>query len=206
MGETFQASGVSAAVINLSALFAYGNIDSNELPISILLLAFEDAQHSASGVSPSRLLLDSLTPTQFSHSLAALDCASVLAFATLSVALRRLGDNNVFPLIHVMLMFVWRLIRVPVVTDWILKDVPWNPICSFLNTVLESKLARPTVCESTFPRSDDNRPLAEDYIMHGHIFFEGCFLNDWFKSTGAEEEKSTSETPAASAYRVERIL
>lgn len=84
----WETPGVFLAVANLSALFAYGNIRLNELPISRFRLAFEDALHLTPGVSPSRLFLDSLTVDQLESSHRMEIYASCLTFATLLVALR----------------------------------------------------------------------------------------------------------------------
>lgn len=178
MGSDFKMPGVFAAVLNLSALFGYGNVKSN------------------------------ISPIQRQSSFTIVETAWSLAFATLSVALQHPSDENVFPLIHVMLMFLWRLVRVQGALALIEKDIPWKPICLFLNAVLESGVAVSATCEGTvhlseaFHGSDESRILPEDHVMCGYTFFEGCFPDDWFN----EQDEPACETPAVNAYRAERVL
>ena len=206
MGESFKSSGAFAAAINISALFADGQINSNKSPTSIVRLAFEDAQNIRPGSSPSLSTPHGQDNKQYDTSSIAIQRASRLTFATLAVALRRPGDENVFPLIHVTLMFVWRSMQVPLARTLIQDHVPWQSICSFLNAMLNSGVAMPTACKSTFHRRDDIGPLPEDHIMRGHIFFEACFPDDWFESGRVEEEMPILETPGAKSYRTERIV
>ena len=56
--------------------------------------------------------LEALTPSDIQSSRALISQASSLAFSCLSIALRRIGDKNILPLVHIYLVFLRSLATV----------------------------------------------------------------------------------------------
>ena len=150
--------------------------------------------------SPARTDLESPNPLH--------RVASEIAFTTLSTALRRHGDKNVFPFVHVMFVFLWNLTAAESALELVASFIPWIDICSFLNTLVKAGTMTDAVMASdTFPQSKDKaeRPLPEDYFMLGQVWTLDYFAAGWFEHTLDEEERMI-ELPSMAATRGERLL
>lgn len=146
----FKEQGVFVAIACIAGLFGYGSLTETGSPKSIFRLAFEEVKanqvdelktasqrlddeafdvNDASNRSPSVLTLEALTLFDIQSSQILISQASSLAFSCLSIALRRIGDNNVLPLIHTYFVFLRRLAAVEKAMTYIEEDIPWTEIC-----------------------------------------------------------------------------
>lgn len=62
-----------------------------------------------------------------------------LCINTLTLAFRRYDDTNVFPFVHVMLLFFRNLEWTECITEDFLRRVPWNEVIDFLNKLSQSE-------------------------------------------------------------------
>ena len=233
----FREQGVSATVANISALFEYGLEKPKDVPRSVFRLAYDETQrrrydgakrtfqasrakghdvndtiyktshpgHPAS--IPQQPTLENLTTSELETSQATITCASRLTFSTLSISLQRPGDKNVWPLVHVSLVFVWSLTIVDKAMAYVERDVPWSQLCSFLNHLARLEVITATVVAGAFPQPKGvGRPLPEDFVIHGQVYSQWYFPDGWFKETTVDDEECTQDPPSLAAPRAERIL
>ena len=224
----FKEQGVFVAIACIASLFEYGSIGESGSPRSIFRLAFEEvraeqlerqksilrADDEAFDVndpvirSSSVSALETLTPSDIQSSRDLISQASNLAFTCLSIALSRLRDKNIYPLVHVYLVFLWSLAAVETAMKYVEHDVPWTEICAFLNTLAKPNTIPSRVREDTFPKPDEGvgRPLPEDFIIRGQMYSQGYFPETWFTDAMIDDEERVLELPSMAEPRAERIL
>ncbi|KAL8871102.1 MAG: hypothetical protein Q9174_002998 [Haloplaca sp. 1 TL-2023] len=226
----FKEQGIYIALANIGGLLEYGGMkEGSQIRRSIFWRAFKNAEKHRQAQAHTTLTttafsLDDIKTTSSpplspigTNSPAQADlespnpllqAASEIAFTTLSTALRRHGDKNVFPFVHVMFVFLWNLTAAESALELIASFIPWIDICSFLNTLARPDTMTPVVmAPEAFPKSNDKaeRPLPEDYFMLGQVWTLGYFAAGWFKHALDEEERMI-ELPSMAATRVERLL
>ena len=227
----FKEQGVFATVTNIAALFEYGAVKQRGVHKSIFRLAFEevtsernrktstqpmhpsteylnvDSCHSSSA-SPSQSTFNNLTVSDIESSEIVISRASTIFSTTLSVSLQRIGDKNVFPLVHVSFVFLWSLLVVDKAMKYVERDVPWGEICSFLNTLAKPETMTPRVWGDGFPKPSDGvgRPLPEDFVLRGQLYSQTYFPKNWFQEAMIDDEERALELPSMAAPRLERIL
>lgn len=230
----FKEQGVFAAVTNIAALFEYGALKQRGLHKSIFRHAFEEANfqrsqktsshsvhpnaeafnvnddatyHSLSNIA-DQSTNSNLTASDIESSELVICRASGLTFITLSISLQRIGDKNVFPLIHVSFVFLWSLVIVEKAMKYVERDVPWGAICSFLNALAKPEVMTPRVWGDGFPKPSDGvgRPLPEDFVLRGQLYSQTYFPKNWFQEAMIDDEERALELPSMAAPRVERIL
>ena len=224
----FKEVGVFAAIANIAALFEYG-IAKHGVPKPILRLAF-DAFENANQVNDEVPLAgsskssDSQSNPQLARfgtsdfeavmssasgpSMEVLALASKIAFSTLRISLKRLEDPNVHPLVHVYLVFLRTLVRVEQAMKCIETFVPWNGICSFLNSLATpSRIADPTYRSRDFPEPEEGpgRPLPEDFVMRGQLYSQWYFPEAWFTDAMIDDERSL-DLPSMAEPRANRLF
>ena len=225
----FKEQGVFAAVTNIAALFEYGALKQRGRHKSIFRLAFEeisyqrnqrtsarsmhssveylgvdkDATPRSSLTSSIQPTFDNLTASEIKSSEIVISYASKIKFITLSVSLQRLGDKNVFPLIHVSFVFLWSLVIVEKAMKYVERDIPWGDICSFLNTLARPEIMTSRICGDRFP--GEGRPLPEDFVLRGQLYSQTYFPKNWFQETIDDEERAL-ELPSMAVPRMERIV
>ena len=225
----FKTQGVFAAVINIAALFEYGALKSNGSSRSIFRLAFDEFEVSRNSIgsfntattNEKQFAIDNgghqssvdsppaaLTPNELRDSEETIARGSRIMFVTLSVALRRIGDKNVYPFVHVCFVFLWRLLKVGKPVHYVEKDVPWGEISSFLNTLAKSVDIASTIEAEEFPWPAEGvgRPLPEDYVIRGQVWSQRHVPEKWFEDAKVDDEERSMEVPSMAAPRVERIL
>ncbi len=230
----FKEQGVFAAVTNIAALFEYGALKHRGVHKSIFRLAFEgvasqrnqrtsprsmhpsaeyfnvsdDVTHRVPSDSPNQSMFSNLTASDIEASEMVISRASRINFVTLSISLQRIGDKNVFPLIHVSFVFLWSVALVEEAIKYVERDVPWPDICHFLNTLAKPDAMTPRVWGDGFPKPNDSvgRPLPEDFILRGQLYSQTYFPKNWFQEATVDDEERTLELPSMAAPRVERIL
>jgi hypothetical protein len=123
----FKEQGVFAALSNIASLFEYGLSNNKGGSRSLLRLEFEatlsekpqrlnQSTEKIDHVSSARVATPAdttMTAQEKERSLQKIASASKLSFGTLSIALRRVGDKNVEPFIHINLVFLSGLVSIP---------------------------------------------------------------------------------------------
>ena len=225
----FKENGVFAALSNISSLYEYGVLRPNGSPRSIFRLLFEevrnikqqaaektsdkslnidDADSASPPSQPAALIFASLTQQELKSSTTTVSHAAILTFGTLSIALRRIGDKNVLPMVHVYFVFLWSLTCVDKAMKHVEKDVPWADIVSFLNTLAKPETMSAKVELTDFPKPEEGigRPLPEDFVMRGQPWSENLFPEKWFEDAMIDDEERSLELPSMAAPRIERIV
>jgi len=229
--------GVYIAVTNVSGWFNYG-VDDNALRQVFLTQLYEKAKNSpppdeqlrtaspadqqdpTAPVIPETELLSHVSALSsqdhFSH-------AKRLTNDTFALVLRRIGDKNVLPHVHIMLAFLTIFASDPYVSH-LLADTPWAELVAFLNTLVKTEsqtqnqsqpqnvnqpqnidtLFSTTVFPSDSERSDE-LPLPEDYLVRGLIWAHDYFPRKWFQREHDEEERYL-ELASTVKSRMERVL
>ena len=175
------------------------------------LLDANDFQHRSGQSSgqtnahQTQLSVEDLTPSELEVSRNTIGCAARLTFSTLSICLQRVGDKNVWPLVHVSFVFLWSLTFVDKAMKYVQRDIPWSGICSFLNNLAKPEAMTARIWANDFPQTD-GKPLPEDFQIRGQLYSQWYFRDKWFENTMVDDEERTLELPSMTALRVERIL
>jgi hypothetical protein len=217
--------GVYIAVTNIAGLFDYGSQDS--ILRHVFQLYAEKSLHSSHTKRPSTPSDDdssrssspvSPEPKHFSDeelsaqllklsSDFAFSRACHLTFSTLALILRRIGDKNILPHVHVLFAFLSTAVSISYVSASLCDIAPWSEIVAFLNTLSKSERHEPLITGDLFPNQDqnDSRPLPEDYLIRGQVWSQSYFPEWWFGGEHDEEERSL-ELASTIRSRTERIL
>ena len=225
----FKEQGVFVAIAGIASLFEYGSVGESGCPRSIFRRAFEEvraeqmerrkmiamrANDEAFDVNDSAIrsssvsALETLTPSDIQSSRNLISQASNLAFTCLSIALSRLRDKNIYPMVHVYLVFLWSLAAVETAMKCVEHDVPWTEICAFLNTLAKPNAMPSRVQGDVFPKPDEGvgRPLPEDFIIRGQMYSQDYYPETWFTDAMIDDEERVLELPSMAEPRAERIL
>ncbi|KAL5423574.1 hypothetical protein PMIN04_003839 [Paraphaeosphaeria minitans] len=214
--------GVYIAVTNLAGLFNYGSDDSILRQILVLhgrqsVRSAGSSSHSdedSSFPSPTKAdkssqpLSDSEVPAQIKILLSdfTFSRAYLLTMTTLTLVLRRIGDKNVLPHVHVLLAFLSTFASIKYVAQFN-DHTPWIELVSFLNTLLKSEQRPEKILPGpVFPADQaDSLPLPEDYLIRGQIWSQWYFPEGWFKREHDEEDRSL-ELASTVKLRTDRVL
>jgi hypothetical protein len=215
--------GVYIAVTNIAGLFDYGSDDS--ILRQVLLLHSKDLQRTSPqgrSSSPSdeemsqppadrKPVVPSITHAEVPSKLDLLSSdftfsrAYLLTMSTLSIALKRAGDKNVLPHVHVLLSFLSTFASIPYVAH-LVEHAPWAEIATFLNTLAKSERPEQLLPGPVFPSEQaDNLPLPEDYQIRGQLWSQWYFPENWFSREHDEEDRYL-ELASTIKARTERIL
>lgn len=234
--SNFKEQGLYIAIANIAAFFEYGGSRIGQGHRSVFWQAFAEAKklrdekpaaelqqpsdtafsldgdlkdESPHSPSAGTILPSSALPSGGETSSLLISKASELAFTTLSICLRRHGDKNVFPFVHCMFVFLWNLASIGSIMEYVRVDIPWDDICSFLNTLAKPETMTTAVLESdVFPKPTEQveRPLPEEFFMRGQMFALDYLPKDWFAANKVDEEERMLELPSMTATRVDRLL
>jgi hypothetical protein len=221
--------GVYIAVSNITAWFDYG-IDMHILRQLFLLRAFQ--RRELAGQNEQRTTtptLDQPKPTdpkvaEDSVSSQVDTLSSDSAFVkgqsltndTFALALRRIGDKNVLPHVHVMLSFISTLSSIPYVSH-LVNSTPWTELVSFLNTLIKTENQKnpsldinTLLTQSVFPgdheaKERDELPLPEDWLIRGLVWAQEYLPTNWLERERDEEERYL-ELASTAKSRTERVL
>jgi hypothetical protein len=221
--------GVHIAVSNITAWFSYG-IDLNIIHQLFLLRASQrkipEAQDQqqyaiASSNKPKptdpRITEDDIHPqieTLFADPV--FSQAKSLTYDTFALALRRIGDKNVLPHIHVMLSFLNTLACLPYVSH-LVDQAPWIELVSFLNTLIKIETQKDSdisigtlLSQPLFPEGDDSSdsdelPLPEDHLVRGLIWAQEYLPSNWL-GREIDVENRYLELASTVKSRTERVL
>lgn len=129
---------------------------------------------------------------------------------TSGVVLRRYGDPNTYPYLHVTLTFLLHLsTQTPEMMEHVEHHFTWALLAEMLNALLSST-ENIRFESSEFPSSagtrEDSRPLPEDYAMRGLVWTEGYFPDSWFTSKRVDDEERYLEIASMTEERKTRCL
>jgi hypothetical protein len=131
-----------------------------------------------------------------------------LAMETHEIIFRRLNDAHVLPYIHVVLVFMLYLSRIPNAMRHLDHRFPWKRVSLLLNSLLGPNANHDSIRSDEFPRESNNppRPVPEDFALRGLLFVEQYYPSDWFSNDKIDDDEKYFEVPSMEAVRKERIL
>ncbi|KAI1417371.1 hypothetical protein F5Y13DRAFT_152634 [Hypoxylon sp. FL1857] len=192
-------SGYYIAISNCCGLLSYGQDDN------VILKAIRP-QHLEETAEPSPdfdKVMSEYKPSRTEE-------GSVNLFeGTCDVVLRRLGDLNTLPFLHVVLVFVFHLSHFPTAMYYIERRFPWKLVSLQLNSLLLSYREHHRIHDEQFPRQDKEfapRPLPEDFAMKGLVWVDKYYPNDWFSNDKIDDDEKYFEVASMTDDRKERIL
>ena len=191
----FMEQGLYIAVSNIIAMLGYSSQDNP------LMRAIDSTSQDT---SKKAIIADELAI----KSLKSFLDAEHLATEVLRIVLKRKGDPNVLPFIHVTLVFMYFMSRHPSAMQHLEARFPWQLLTETLNPFLASypTLDRIENTEFPLPIKDHNRPFAEDFAMRGLIWVDGYYPKTWFAEDKLDDEERSVEVPSMIDVRKERIL
>jgi hypothetical protein len=230
--------GVYIAVTNIAGWFAYGK-DDNILRQVLLTQILQKAEESPQSVVEDKIRTTSTADQQVSAEIprteeereelrqAVVDFSKENTFTnatrlsndTFALVLRRIGDKNVLPHVHIMLAFLASFASSYYV-QLILEDMPWAELVAFLNTLVKTENQIQSQTQSQTPNIDtlfaiglfpaegerkDELPLPEDYLVRGLIWAHDYFPKTWFEREHDEEERYL-ELASTVKNRMDRVL
>jgi len=218
----FKVQGVFAALSNIASLFEYGVLRARGGSRSSLRLAFAEVRAQGQGTNahqnaetistteaaPAPPMAEPLTPPEREASLRTITHAIDITFGTLTIALRRIGDKNVYPLVHVYLVFIYSIVSVEKAMAPLERGIPWSDLALFLTALAKPEAMTTKVLGEQFPRPVEGvgRPLPEDFLMRGQLWTEYFFPDTWFLDAAIDDEERSLELPSMAAPRGERVL
>ncbi|KAF1344535.1 hypothetical protein BDV97DRAFT_56102 [Delphinella strobiligena] len=201
LGARWKMHGVYVAIANIGACFGYGCQKSGNR----LALAMEN---SAKGCVEARSAIGEEN-----------DCEQIsrpayLLFSVFTAVLHRKADFRVLPHVHVLLVFLRRLVLLACKSasfiDHLLELVPWTELVAFLNSFAKHQQLHTRVASGNPPISfqhgaRDASPLPEDYSLRGEVWAHGYFTEHWFKDP-PDEESRYLEQASTDENRVQRVI
>ncbi|CAO2651489.1 Nn.00g040590.m01.CDS01 [Neocucurbitaria sp. VM-36] len=228
--------GVYIAVTNIAGWFEYG-VDDNPLRQVFLAQLYEKAKglppsnpediRTASPADQQDPIPPSITESEIPSKVSTLTSqvafvnAKIITNDTFALVLRRIGDKNVLPHVHIMLSFLTTFATNKYVSH-LLADTPWAELVAFLNTLVKTENQISTQSQNqsqtqdintllatdVFPEDGeraDELPLPEDYLVRGLIWAHEYFPKKWFEREHDEEERYL-ELASTVKSRMERVL
>ncbi|KAK3693628.1 hypothetical protein B0T22DRAFT_45602 [Podospora appendiculata] len=189
--------GYYIGISNCCAIVGYGN-ENNPVFNAIRQIRVDEPQDQLMAGSE----IDESTPKDLSNALR-------LANRTHNVVLRRFGDPNILPYLHVTLAFIYHLSSSPEAMAYLAPDFPWKLTAVMLNTFLGSFHSHSRIESQRFPQSENaevRRPLPEDYAMRGLLWVDKYFPADWFSNDKIDDDEKYFEVASMSEERKERVL
>jgi hypothetical protein len=141
-----------------------------------------------------------------SYDVAACACQALGEITT--VVSQRIGDENILPYMHMILVYLFGLAFVPNALTYVESHVPWENITIFLNTLDRAGVAESQFEGTGFPQqmSGTGRQLPEDFVIRGLIWARFYFPDNFFNGQVADEDERNLELPSHAAPRAERCL
>ncbi|KAK7750030.1 hypothetical protein SLS62_008022 [Diatrype stigma] len=195
-GRNWLETGYHVSISICCSLLSYGKED-NEIHIAISQTR-DEATEMAIDTTESE------TKPEKSFAL-----ASRLMWGTCAVIFRRIGDNNVLPFVHVIMVFIFHLTHYPDAISLVDDDIPWELLSVLLNSLLQSYRDYERIRSSDFPRQAKEvlpRPLPEDFAMKGLPWAEKYHPDGRFSNEEVDDDEKYFEMASMSEERKERIL
>lgn len=160
LGAVFKTKGAYIASCNFAAIFQYGSIDV------VLPSKFEEGfprrEQQGEGEcegEPSKLIYN----------------GSCLAFETFSVILDQIGNEHIYPAVHVYLAFIWCM-SLNDTMEHVNLVVQWNKIATFLNTIIYNNIDLGAIKCNEFPMIGERENMPEDFLICGQVGAGVIFL------------------------------
>lgn len=130
-----------------------------------------------------------------------------LSYDVLNLALKKIGDDNVLPHVHIWLVFMMHITTSESATRLLENTFPWESLVLLLNFLLKSFDSDSFECEK-FPAPEHGiaRPLPEDFIIQGLDWSRLYYPDGWIKKAHVDDGDQSVELPSMASDRVERIL
>ncbi|KAI1778922.1 hypothetical protein F4818DRAFT_233446 [Hypoxylon cercidicola] len=192
-------SGYYIAISICCALLSYGQDDS-------AILKAIHPQNTEEAAEPSTDIVKASLEYKPSRTE---EGALKLFQGTCDVVLRRLGDPNTLPYLHVVLVFIFHLSHYSGAMLLIEERFPWKLVSLQLNALLLSYREHHRIQDEQFPRQEKEpapRPLPEDFAMKGLVWVEKYFPLDWFSNDKIDDDEKYFEVASMTDHRKERIL
>ncbi|KAI8951791.1 hypothetical protein F4801DRAFT_263135 [Xylaria longipes] len=188
-------AGYYIAIANCCALLSYGK-EENVIMKSIHIQNDEKQDQSIS------FRADTLRPSKD------FEDALHLAMGTHEVVFRRRDDANVLPYVHVVMVFMFYLTRVPNALQQLEHRFPWKLLSLTLNKLLDGCEDYNRIRSDDFPResNDPPRPVPEDFALKGLLFVDQYYPSDWFSNDKIDDDEKYFEMASMTDIRKERIL
>ena len=189
VGEEFEINGIYMALCNFAPIFEYGSENALLPPTFRLALLRQDEieGYEVQEVSSSKMI----------HS------GSSISFGTFSIILDQVGNEHVYPAVHVYLVFIWCMAHNDT-TKWIDYLVPWKKVATFLNRMACDDIDFRVIERDEFPIMG-GRCIPEDLLICGHVWGQSYFALNFFKYP-TTEDNSLMKEPSKSAFRKYRCL
>jgi hypothetical protein len=237
--------GVYIAVTNIAGLFEYGTNDNllrqafltpiYKRSLDASQSAMEENVRSASTAHQQNPMVPTMNEVQIKNKFTGereeddpedpwqtcgtIPNAKSITNETFALALRRIGDKNVLPFLHIMLAFLSSVASNKCVSN-LIDDAPWAELVAFLNPLVKAENQIQSQSESqisnmdalldsdVFPKESertDELPLPEDYQVRGLIWADDYLPKTWFEREH-DEEKRYLESESTVKNRMERVL
>ncbi|KAI9774150.1 MAG: hypothetical protein M1840_005243 [Geoglossum simile] len=133
--------------------------------------------------------------------------AKFLTFATLDLALQRLGDPNTLPHVHISLVFINHIMHSEPAMNLVEEAFPWESLASILNTLVTSYDNFQRVENRKFPEPEKEvgRFLPNDFNIRG-LVWAASYPDRWFENALVDNEERTLELASMAADREEHIV
>jgi hypothetical protein len=184
----FMEQGYYIAVANSVAILGFASKDS--VSIQAICHFPKDEEHDSN-------ILDGTNPTKItSPSQSLFREPSRLSNETLRIVLQRIGGPNVFPFIHVTLVFLLIISRCPAAMGLLQADFPWELLSVMLNTLMASYGAPDRIEDNNFslPEKVDVYTCPENFAMHSLLWSDS--LNSLPFSKTRRKTPYTHRVPA----------
>lgn len=125
-----------------------------------------------------------------------------------TIILSRWGDLNTLPCVHVTMVFLHHMSRIPAAMVHIEGKFPWKLTALMLNTLLQGE-SEMRIDQETFPGPQKNqqpRPLPEDHALNGLLYAQEYFPSNWFSDEKTDDDERYLEFASMMDDRRERIL
>ena len=188
-GTKFKIYRAYIASCNFAAIFEYGSVDA-KLPSKFEENFLQQQQQGEEQKSVSSNIIY---------------YSSCLAFGAFSVILDQIGNEHVYPAVHVYLVFLWCM-ELNDSMGYINLVILWSKISTFLNRMICSDTQFSAVECDEFPVAEGRKNMPEDFLIHGQIWSQHYFPVDYFKDAMAEDDGRSIEVPSLRASRMYRCL
>ena len=148
---------------------------------------------------------DDLAETASSDSGMALEWR--LTYDILHAVLRLVGNVNVLPLIHVMLVFFWQLSLTPQGQAYIDRYLDFRLLTDYLNALVDKTEHNSQLAYLSFPSAvqGQDQPLPEDYLLRGQIYAQPVYPYSWFENATSDMDERSIEQDHMPKQRIHRV-
>ncbi|KAJ3580392.1 hypothetical protein NPX13_g173 [Xylaria arbuscula] len=195
MAKRWMEAGYYIAIANCCALLSYGKEDN------VIMRAIQSQGDETLDTGMASGFDDVKPPRDFEDAL-------LLTMGTHEVVFQRWDDVNVLPYTHVVMVFMFHLIRLPNALQHVEHLFPWKLLSLMLNGLLETYDTYERIRSDEFPResNDPPRPVPEDFALQGLVFVDHYFPSDWFANDKIDDDEKYFEMASMTGVRKERIL